>query len=657
MHPVRSNWKREEQVPGKWPMRRMAKLGYLALLMAVFQTTAVLGGGVHAWMLPKGKHLDPKKSDTWETAEPGSSPADGVAIGNDRLLVTLKPGEPGPVLYTRTGKRRLPLAVLPDGKTPGRITRVKITTAEQSEAVVQLTTGAAEAELKLSIGRPYVEVKPVKNANSIDIGMNARYTLLPDFFGDDVVFDPAKFKADTLTVPAENFLLNLLEEESGILMCVWQGTLTLGKEMSRGDGPDPRVDLILSGQGPARRIKGARIEFLGKPVYVSVLEHANLWHDVDVSSWTGYKPTPVKWKRPFDAKWCANFVVAEGQATRDWHTRSQSFDFRGPTKKGDKPWWTRKQGGSEDRPVIWQEASRFMVYPCSFKNEETRLCLYADMAERRKAEGQTGKARKQNKEAPAVYPPNIYDKVIIYCLDRASETPMTVFTPVDIMRNTLGQGPCEYVLDLEGVKPRLDGGTRKLLAGATCGLWEKHIYPISLKTRKLKDGEKLPEKTYTHLMHAMEDMALFIKAVHDRIREYKKWGRDTAGFCEAEAGKSAKVKPLATDILTYIQMLNKDVGRTKFEGRGTEGHWLKRVKELSDEFNAGNYKNIGQMGGIRSLGSKTDKVVARCRRYVKGARQAASLADVSDPEVAAFAAAVRKRCQAILRNKHPKEGL
>jgi hypothetical protein len=152
-------------------------------------------------------------------------------------------------------------------------------------------------------------------------------------------------------------------------------------------------------------------------------------------------------------------------------------------------------------------------------------------------------------------------------------------------------------------------------------------------------------------------MSAFVKAVHDRIREYKKWGSDMAGFCAAEAGKSAKVKPLAQEVLTYIQALNSDVGRMKFEGPGTEGYWLVRIKELTDECNAGNYKNISQMGRIRDLGSYQDKMVARCRQYVKGARQAISLVDVSDPQVAAFVAAVREKCRMILRNKHPKEGL
>ena len=38
---------------------------------------------------------------------------------------------------------------------------------------------------------------------------------------------------------------------------------------------------------------------------------------------------------------------------------------------------------------------------------------------------------------------------IVYPITRLDSTPLTEFTIVDIMRATLGIGPCEYVLDIE----------------------------------------------------------------------------------------------------------------------------------------------------------------------------------------------------------------
>jgi hypothetical protein len=53
-----------------------------------------------------------------------------------------------------------------------------------------------------------------------------------------------------------------------------------------------------------------------------------------------------------------------------------------------------------------------------------------------------------------------YDRLLVYALDRHKETPLAVFTPVDILRQTLGIDPCQYPLDLKEMKSRLERGTQ-----------------------------------------------------------------------------------------------------------------------------------------------------------------------------------------------------
>ena len=36
-------------------------------------------------------------------------------------------------------------------------------------------------------------------------------------------------------------------------------------------------------------------------------------------------------------------------------------------------------------------------------------------------------------------------------MDRSQATPLTTFTPIDILRSTLGVGPCQYILQTEGL--------------------------------------------------------------------------------------------------------------------------------------------------------------------------------------------------------------
>ena len=299
-------------------------------------------------------------------------------------------------------------------------------------------------------------------------------------------------------------------------------------------------------------------------------------------------------------------------------------------------WWER---GDPDAPEIWQESlASFFIYPAVLKGDQVRLCLYADK-----------KKRDQ---------PHVYERVLIYPLGRVASTPLNVFTPIDLMRETLGQGPCEYILDVAGINPRPPGGDRQTLAYATCGLWEQHIEPIIGQIKKKPDGsfEPLDDPTKTHLTQALQDMWYFVHAVHDRLREYKKWGADMDQFCQEESAKSPAIKAIADETELHLQPLNADIARHKFDGPGSEAYWKDRIPELIQMVKMDDYSDVGSISKIRDLGNEQDERVSRCRQYVKAMLQETVFQDTSDPGARAFADEVRDRCHQMLRNQHPKEG-
>ena len=51
---------------------------------------------------------------------------------------------------------------------------------------------------------------------------------------------------------------------------------------------------------------------------------------------------------------------------------------------------------------------------------------------------------------------------VIYPINRVEQTPTDAYTVVDVLRNSLGVGPCEYILQVESQKQELKG-TRHLL--------------------------------------------------------------------------------------------------------------------------------------------------------------------------------------------------
>ncbi|MGO8744382.1 MAG: hypothetical protein ACLQNE_00185 [Thermoguttaceae bacterium] len=604
-------------------------------------------------------------------AEAQQAKEGGASLSNASLRVVAAPGQPEVAVHFKSAgvDRRVVLAIqASDTGRSAPVSKAEVGDDEAGEGVLRLTMGTAHAEITLGPG-VFLKIKPGHNAASVEVRADARYVALPDFFADDVVFDPVKLTMSRLTIPAENFLLQFIEGGDAMVMCIWPGNLKL--PATRGtaasapkiakDGPDPQVDLVFAGQGRSRRVGATRIEFQNKPVYVGILEHKGIWHDEDVRGFSGYKPTPIAWKRPFEARWRGDFIVAEGKSMKDWPARNQSFEFQNTSNPRADRWWERGtdamdarfaaatsnvnpkkwwEQGDENAPQIWQESlASFFIYPAVFKGDEVRLCLYVDREDRNKA-------------------PNVYDHVIIYPLGRNPATPLTVYTPVDLMRETLGTGPCEYVLDLAGVKPQPAGGDRPILSYATCGLWNDHIAPITKTFRKTPGGvfQRLDEKTMAHLIQALEEMWYFVHAVHDRLREYKKWGADMSAYCEQESAKNPTVKAVADRAMPYIKRLNADIARHRFEGAGSEAYWKGRIPEIIATVKEGKYAEVAGVGKIRDLGNDQDERVSRCRQYVKALRQEVLLQDTSDPDARKFATEVRDRCHQMLRNMHPKEG-
>ena len=595
-------------------------------------------------------------------------------LENKRLRLVATPGQSGVAVYFKDGKR-MELAVLAAGATQSTpVSNAVVAKSASGRNVLRVGAGAAEAEFSLG-SSGFVKISPGKNAASVEVRTGARYAILPDFFADDVVFDPVHLAMPALTVPAENFLLQFIEGGNTMVMCIWPGRLkqldasaaAVAASKEEKEGPEPQVDLVFVGEGKARRIAAARIEFQNKPVYAGIIEQKGIWQDEDAAALPAYKPAAIAWKRPFEARWRGDFIVAQGKRLTDWPTRNQSFDFKSTSSSQkenlgvnrDDPldarftaavssqfaanWWDKRahwwETGNENAPQIWQESlANFFIYPAVFKNDEVRLCLYADKDKRKQ--------------------PHVYERVIIYPLGRVASTPVNVFTPVDLMRETLGQGPCEYVLDLAGVKPRHAGGDRQTLAFATCGLWSAHISPIVRQVKKKPDGsfEPLDEKTKAHLIQATEDMWYFVHAIHDRLREYKKWGADADAFCKQQSAKSPKIKPIADLALAHLDRLNSDLGRHKFDGPNSEAYWKDRIPELIQMIKADQYANVESIGKIRDLGNTQDERVSRCRQYVKAVLQEIVFQDTSDPVARAFAAELRDRCHRMLRNQHPKEG-
>ena len=75
---------------------------------------------------------------------------------------------------------------------------------------------------RLSTGQVIIEMNPGEGVDAVHVDGRTKYLVVPDFFGDDLVYCAASCPEGKIGLPAENFYLHLLEGGGGLIACVWE---------------------------------------------------------------------------------------------------------------------------------------------------------------------------------------------------------------------------------------------------------------------------------------------------------------------------------------------------------------------------------------------------------------------------------------------------
>jgi len=436
-------------------------------------SASALGAGISVWELPQGGARAPGSREGWRPVERSGRLEHGAAVENDRLMVLVAQGATGPTVAAKgTSSPLVEVTVSAAGTSMGSVGGVRLAKLDGAEAVLGFTAGTAEVELALRVGAAHVEVRPGRNAYSLTARASARYAVVPDFSGHDSLYDPTHHAADARPVRAENLLVHLLDGEQAILLLLWKGAADAKPQEKKPAAPRQRrrVGLLAAGEGASRRFTASRIEFLGRPVSVALLEGRALWHEVAARELPGARTVRVEWKRPFDARWRADLTVegfdeakvaaflklaaqlglSKGReedwqrayaptasgATRSSRITTETCNFRLPDKRGELPRF--RPAGAQADEVLW---------PCIFRERETLLTLpaqwpcYPDPTKGLLDLVQGQRAAEGKEPLQPLHP---YGRAIIYPIDRTQKTPLAAYTVVDVMRDALGTGPCDW---------------------------------------------------------------------------------------------------------------------------------------------------------------------------------------------------------------------
>jgi hypothetical protein len=234
--------------------------------------------------------------------------------------------------------------------------------------------------------------------------------------------------------------------------------------------------------------------------------------------------------------------------------------------------------------------------------------------------------------------------VVVYPINRVKQTPLDVYTVVDVMRNTLGVGPCQHILDIEGQKSEYKGM-------ATCDVRDTLTPIYEKKEQKIKRAD---------VEGALDGGLRFVKHIRGRITRYVEFGKQIRRYL-AEQKQShpelavfiAEMDTLAREIDDRVAARAHEIKTPEYVARMNED-FRKQVRD--DEGPDALRKCKAYTKALVKIGDNQDELVGECRWAVKALRQRAGILIARDARVAPIASEIRVRTQEALRNPAIHEG-
>lgn len=237
-----------------------------------------------------------------------------VVLLNDALALVLRQESGSADLYSQVDGAftfRSTIGPQSGGSAPVRIQEAVIEENTPGTVAVHATyqVGGGEPQTlqyRLVTGQIFVEVTGAADLGGVAVRLDSRYLIVPDFFANDLVYDAEDFVSDRAGLPAENFVIHLVEGGDALVTCVWK---------DREQGATAIVDRSVPS------ILGTDIDIANDGlVWVSLLECPDVWHEADLSTASG--ETAIDWTPPFPARWRADFL-SESESAESWNFQDE----------------------------------------------------------------------------------------------------------------------------------------------------------------------------------------------------------------------------------------------------------------------------------------------------------------------------------------------
>lgn len=553
---------------------------------------------------------------------------------NDKLVAVLRKAATDVELYSRQNQGlKLCARLQPVCDNRVGFPRTSLAIRNNDPSAIALEVGfqsprgeARQITYELHAGAPFIKTTVSAGVAKLRVQAPCRFAVLPDFFGDDIVVDATAIPVSRAELPSENFLLHLLPGGETILMTV-------------SESRDNDIEVALSATAP-REIAWSEISY-GKQshIWLAVLADRGIWHQHQITLADAGKVLDLDWQMPYAALWRVDWSTAD-KLTDSWEMLLQHPDGKYVMQGWfDQDESTGQRFGKEFGPRDWNKPGRSrwnpvlgsFAFPCWVDGD-------------RRGYLQPLKERRYVEHGPVQ---NFAGPVIMYPLDRVNaapfRTPLQSLTVVDLVRMTLGVGPCQYILDLEGQK-------RNSRGVATC-------YARDVINAIYKEGSQLRQRS--EIEEQLDAAVAFIRNVRERIDEYVQFGQQLSAYLTEQKRLHPQHAEFLDELLLVTQRLdqffqeNRERIRTPAYAQQTADGFRAQLLTYTepDAFQ----KCAAQMSIFTSIGGAQDGLVASCRMLVKTLRQRSGIALAANPELKDIATEVRTRTQAMLRKPTPYE--
>lgn len=555
----------------------------------------------------------------WTPMPPGET-ATGfkgdAVVSNGRIAAAIRKGDS--VVEVHAVKpggavARLRLRLLSENGSPATLLEgVSLTentkTAATLAATFRTVSGDAFiARFRIKRGDVAVQVEPGTNAGRLRMEAAGRFVVLPDFFADDITLDATRLPLESVDLPSENFVLQPIADGNAIALCVFE---------NRKDD----VKITLAGKGPARKAIASEIGFEKKKIWINLLEAPQIWHARDIAAADTGKVLKLDWRMPWPAQWRVNLTRA-GDLTNSWEMLLQEKGYISYTRHTWLGAAAEKTQTFAANREHWNTVLGTYNYPV-WSDTDGRGFL------------QPIKNKFLKFEGPAV----------IYPIHRVPDTPTDAFTVLDVMRNTLGFGPCEHILKVQTHE-------EKYIGQATCGVRDI-LTPIYASGQQKARRDEVSK--------TIDDGLTFVKHIRSRIEDYVTFGKKLRTYL----AEQRKARPELKDFIDEMDVLTAEIEK-KYGARADKIKNPAHVAKMNEDFR----KNVLGYDGpdakdrckaythaLWIIGDNQDELSGELRWVVRTLRQRAGIRVAMDARVAPIATEIRNRTQEVLRNPAWHEG-